>query len=105
MVRPDGLPAELLKVLANEGELDTLGTFHEITVAVWSEGGVPRQCKDATIKVLPAQNKDPRSKCGNCRGISLVAHAGKVLLKSSRVALVTTVNAITFCRRNSVGFF
>ena len=32
---PDGLPAKLLKVLAEEGELDTLGKFQDIIVAVW----------------------------------------------------------------------
>ena len=51
-VGPDGLPAELLKVLADEGELNTLGKFHDIIVAVWRGGGVPQQWKDATIKVL-----------------------------------------------------
>ena len=33
-VGPDGLPAELLKVLADEGELNTPGKFHDIIVAV-----------------------------------------------------------------------
>ena len=42
-VGPEGLPAELLKNLADEGESDTLETFHEIAVAVWRGGGVPRQ--------------------------------------------------------------
>ena len=51
-VEADGLPAELLKVLADEGELNTLGTFHDIIVAVWTGGSVPHQWKDATIKVL-----------------------------------------------------
>ena len=51
-VGPDGLPAELLKVLADEGELNTLGKFHDIIDAVWREGSVPQQWKDATIKVL-----------------------------------------------------
>ena len=51
-VGPDGLRAELLKVLADEGELDTLGKFHETIVAVWRGGGVPQQWQDATIKVL-----------------------------------------------------
>ena len=41
-VGPDGLPAELLKVLADEGELNTLGKFHDIIVAVWRGGGVPQ---------------------------------------------------------------
>ena len=79
VVGPDGLPAELLKVLADKGELNTLGKFHDIIVAVWRGGGVLQQWKDATIKVLH-QKKD-RPECGNYRGISLMAHAGKVLLK------------------------
>ena len=51
-VGPHGLPAELLKVLADERELNPLGKFHDIIVAVSREGGVPQQWKDATIKVL-----------------------------------------------------
>ena len=44
------------------------------------EGGVvPQQWKDAIIKVL--HKKKDRTECGNYRGISLVAHAGKILLK------------------------
>ena len=78
-VGTDALPAELLKVLADEGELDTLGKFHDIIVAVWREGGVPQQWKYANIKVL--DKKKDRTECGNYRGISLVAHAGKVLVK------------------------
>ena len=46
---------------------------------MWRGGGVPQQWKDATIKVL--HKKKDRTECGNHRGISLVAHAGKVLLK------------------------
>ena len=78
-VGPDGLPAELLEVLADEVELNTLGKFHNIVVAVWRGGGVPQQWKDETNKVL--HKKKYRTECGNFRGISLVAHAGKVLLK------------------------
>ena len=40
---------------------------------------MPQQRKYAIIMVL-RKNKD-RTKCGNYRGISLVAHAGKILLK------------------------
>ena len=78
-VGPDGPPAELLEVLADERGLHTLGTFHDIILAVRRGGGVPQQWKDATIKVL--HKKKYRTECGNYRGISLVAHAGKVLLK------------------------
>ena len=40
---------------------------------------MPQQWKDATMKVL--RKKKDGTECGNYRGISLVAHAGKVLLK------------------------
>ena len=87
-----GLLGELLKGLADEGELDTFGKLHHITVAVWGGVGVSQRLKDATVKVL--HMKKDRTKCGSYRGISLVAHAGKVLFK---------VIARTFCRKNSVG--
>ena len=41
--------------------------------------GSPAAVKDATIKVL--YKKSDRSNCNNYRGISLLSHAGKVLLK------------------------
>ena len=78
-VEPDGLTAELLKGLADEEKLNTLGKLHDIIVAVWREGGVPQQWRHATINVL--HKKKYRNDWGNYRGISLVAHAGKVLLK------------------------
>ena len=93
-VGPDGLPAELLKVLADEEELNTLGNFHDITVALWRGGGVPQQWKDATIKVL--HKKKDRTDCGNYRGISLVAHAGKVLLK------VIASRLSDYCERENI---
>jgi len=74
-VGPDSLPAELLKL----DDPDILQHFHSILLAVWREGEVPQQWKDATIKVL--HKKKDRSDCGNYRGIALVSHAGKVLLK------------------------
>ena len=40
---------------------------------------MPQQWKDASIMVL--HKKKDRTECGNYRGISLVAHAGKILLK------------------------
>ena len=78
-VGADGLPVELLKVLIDEGDSDTLGNVYEIVVAVWRRGCVPQRWKDATVKML--HKKKDRTECGNCRGSPLVAHAGKVLLK------------------------
>ena len=53
--------------------------FHHVHVDVWIAGEVPQQRKDAVIKVL--HKKKDSTDCNNYRGISLVAHAGKVLLK------------------------
>ena len=77
-VGPDDFPAELLKLGLHENRT-ILREFHRITNLVWHGGHVPQQWKDATIKVLH-KGKD-RTECGNYRGISLVAHVGKVLLK------------------------
>ena len=79
-VGPNGLPAEPIKVFADEGEFNTLGNFHDIIVAVWRRGGVPQQWKYATIKVL--HKKKDRTECGYYRGISQTAHVGKVLFKA-----------------------
>ena len=79
-VGPNGLPAEPMKILADEGDFNTLENFHDIIVTVWRRGGVPQQWKCATIKV--PHKKKYRTECGNYRGIYQMAHAGKALLKA-----------------------
>ena len=56
-----------------------LAAFHGIILRIWQERTVPQLWKDAVIQVLH-KKKDP-TECGNYRGISLVTHASKVLLK------------------------
>ena len=51
----------------------------DIIVRIWRGDEVPQQWKYAIITVL--QKKKDRIECGNYRGISLVAHAGTILLK------------------------
>lgn len=75
----DSFPVELLKLDDPTREPVVLGHFHPILVRVWKGEEIPQEWKDATIKVL--HKKSDRSDCNNFRGISLVAHAGKVLLK------------------------
>ena len=75
---PDGLPAELLK-LGLQQDRTILLEFHRLTTLIWREGKVPQQWKDAAITVL--HKKGDKTECGNYRGISLVSHAGKFLLK------------------------
>ena len=93
-VGPDGLQAELLKVFADEGGLNTLGKFNDTIVAVWRESGAPQQRKYSTIKVL--HKKKDRTECSNFRGISFVAHAGKVLLK------VVAGRLSDYCERKNI---
>ena len=53
-VRPDGLPAELLK-LGLQQDRTILLEFHRLTTLIWCEGKVPQQWKDAVIPVLYLQ--------------------------------------------------
>ena len=78
VVGPDGLPAELLK-LGLQQDRTILLELHRPTTLIWREGKVPHQWKAAVITVL--HKKGDKTECGNYRGISLVSHAGKVLLK------------------------
>ena len=62
-----------------EQDLTILLELHRLTTHIWGEGKVPQERKDAVITVL--YKKGDKTECGNYRGISLVSHAGKVLLK------------------------
>ena len=75
---PDELPAEVLKLVLSDSSHEILLAFH-IIGAVWMTREVPQEWKDATIKAL--RKKKDRTECSNYRSLSLVAHAGKVLLK------------------------
>ena len=76
-VGPDGV-SELFKITLN-GDPALRRRLLDIVVRIWRGGEVPQQWKDAIIMVL--HKKKDRTECGNYRGISLVAHAGKILLK------------------------
>ena len=77
-VGPDGVSVELFKITLN-GDPALRRRMLDIVVRIWGGGEVPQQWKDAIIMVL--HKKKDRTECGNYRGISLVAHAGKILLK------------------------
>ena len=51
----------------------------DIVVRIWRGNEVPQQWKNGIIMVL--HKKKDRAECGNYMGISLVAHAGKILLE------------------------
>ena len=75
-VGPDGVSVELFKITLN---CDLRQRLLDIVVRIWERSEVPQEWKDAIIMVL--HKKKYRTLCGSYRGISLVAHAGKILLK------------------------
>ena len=76
---PNELPAKLLLLGLPDSSHEILLSFHGIIVDGWMTVEVPQEWKYASIKVL--YKKKDRTECSNYRGLSLVAHAGKVLLK------------------------
>ena len=77
-VGPDDLPAKLLK-LGLQQDRTILLELHRLITLIWREEKVPQQWKYAVITML--HKKDDKTKWENYRGILLVSHAGKVLLK------------------------
>ena len=77
-VGPDSLPVELPK-LGLQKDRTILLELHRLTTLIWRDGKVPQQWKGAAITVL--HKKGDKTECGNYRGISLVSHAGKIILK------------------------
>ena len=77
-VGPDGVSVELFKITLN-GDPALHRRRFDIVVRISRGGGVPQQWKYVITMVL--HKKKDRTECGNYRGISLVAHAGKMLLK------------------------
>ena len=75
---PNELPVELLKLGINH-DPTVLREFQGEVKLVWHQRVVPQRWRDAAIKFL--HEKKDRTECGNYRGISFVAHTGKVLLK------------------------
>ncbi len=84
---PDGIPAEALK---NGGYLLTKN-LHQLIQIIWAQKTVPQDWKDSHIVTIHKKKGD-KSICGNCRGISLLSVAGKVLV---RVMLVRLTKNIT----------
>ena len=96
---PDELPAELLKLGLSDSSHEILLAFHGIFVAVSMTGEVPQEWKDGTIKVL--YKKKDLTECDNYRGLFLVAHAGKVLLKSWPTDFATSVKKLGSSSKNN----
>ena len=70
----DGICAEILRF----GGTYIIRTLHELICAVWRDGAMPKDWKDAIILPL-YKGKGARTICGSYRGIALLSAAGKVL--------------------------
>ena len=77
-IGPDGVSVELFKITLN-GDPALRWRLLDVVVRIWRGDEVPQQWKNYVIIVL--HKKKDRTECGNYRGISLVAHTGKILLK------------------------
>ena len=100
-VGPDELPVELLKLGINH-DPTVLREFHRVIKRVGHQREVPQRWRDAVIKVL--RKKKNRTECGNYRGISLVAHAGKVPLKIVATRLSAYCEARNLLPEEQCGF-
>ena len=79
-----------------------LEQFHAIMIAIWRGGGVRQEWEYTTI-IVPHKKKD-RTDRGNYRGISLVAHAGKVFLKVIANRLINYCEQEDIPREEQCGF-
>ena len=77
-VGPDGVSVEMFKIILN-GKPALRRRLFDIVIRIWRGSEVPQQWKYDIIMVLHI--KKDRTECGNYRGISLIAHAGNILLK------------------------
>ena len=100
-VGPDELLAELLKLGINH-DPTVLREFYQVIKRVWHQREVPQRWRDAVIKVL--HKKKDRTECDNHRGLSLVAHAGKVLLKIVATRLSAYCEARILLPEEQCGF-
>ncbi len=88
-VGPDGLPAEVFKY----GGYTLTRRVHRFIRDVWQSQRLPQQWKDANI-VTVYKRKGDKAVCGNYRGISLLAVAGKVLARVMLARLLATITDV-----------
>ena len=96
-----GLHSFPVKVLEFEHP-EFIRSFHILLVNAGRKGDAPQKWKDAIIKVI--QKKKNCSDCNNYRGIVLVAHSGKEMLKMFASPLSNYCEAGGYSQRNSEEF-
>ena len=98
---PDEVPIEFLKLGINH-DPTVLREFHRVIKLVWHQREVPQRWRDAVIKHM--HKKNDRIECGNYRGISLMANAGKVLFNIVATKLSVYCEARNLLPEERCGF-
>lgn len=83
---PDGVPAEIYK----HGGYLLKRRLYELITEIWTTEIIPQTLKDANIVTI-FKKKGDKAICGNSRGISLLAVAGKILAKIMLSRLITQI--------------
>ena len=96
------LPCRALKITLNGDPALRRRLLDIIVVRIWRGGEVPQQWKDAIIIVL--HKKKDRTECCNYRGIPLVVHAGKILVKIIARRLSEYCERVGIVREGHCGF-
>ncbi len=83
---PDGIPGELLKF----GGYCLTRRLYKLILTIWTSGIVPQAMKNS-LMIMIYKKKGNKAECGNYRGISLLAVAGKVLARVLLIRLLSQV--------------
>ncbi|XP_029651351.1 uncharacterized protein LOC115224564 [Octopus sinensis] len=82
----DSIPVQILKV----GEDRISFEIHNLITRVWNESSVPQELING-ILISVHKGKGPKAVCDNSRGITLLAHTGKILSRIMSDRLVENV--------------
>ena len=82
----DGIPVELFKILKD----DAVTVLHSIYQQIWKSQQWPQDWKRSVF--IPVPKKGSAKECSNYCTITLISHAGKVMLKILQARLQQYVN-------------
>ena len=82
----DGIPVELFQILKD----DAVKVLHSICQHIWKAQQWPQDWKRSVF--IPFPKKGNAKECSSCCTITLISHAGKVMLKILQARLQQYVN-------------
>ncbi|XP_036362886.1 uncharacterized protein LOC118765245 [Octopus sinensis] len=82
----NGIPVEILKAGGDHSSSE----IHSMITRVWNEYSVPQEWING-ILISVYMGKAPKAVCGNSRGITVLAHTGKILSRIMLDCLIENV--------------